>query len=183
MAKSSSSKSTSKLSSSNSSHKSSLTQSSKIFIIIVSIIGLALLCATYHYLTKLESCACIHGTKIGENISVADIEKLRYIELFFIVIAVIGLINIFVGYQLQNKMLVSILSVVYSLLLIVIYVFLVIHVLRLYKNMPNDCECALKWPRYYLYIQAFISAIALFFILLAIIVSIFVFAKMTTMKK
>ncbi len=146
----------------------------KMYMVAFSLIILALLGATYHYLTKLESCACVHGQ---EKVSVADIQKLRYIELFFIAIAVIGLINIFVGYQLQNKTLVSILSVVYSLILIVIYVFLVMHVLRLYKNMPNDCECALKWPRYYLYLQAFTSAIALFFMLLTIIISIFVFAK------
>ncbi len=174
MAKSSSSKSLSKSSS------ISQSKSNKMNMVIFSLIILGLLAATYHYLTKLESCACVHGQ---EKVSVADIQKLRYIELFFIAVAVFGLINIFVGYQLQNKMLVSILSVVYSFVLIVIYVFLVMHVLRLYKNMPNDCECALKWPRYYLYLQAFTSALALFFMLLALIISIFVFAKMATMKK
>lgn len=163
-----------------SSSSKSLPKPNKMYMVIFSLIILGLLGATYHYLTKLESCACVQGV---EKISVADIQKLRYIELFFIAIAIIGLMNIFVGYQLQNKMLVSILSIIYSLLLIVIYVFLVIHVLRLYKNIPNDCECALKWPRYYLYLQAFTSAIALFFMLLAIIISVFVFAKMATMKK
>ena len=169
-----------KLSSSKSLSKSSLPKPNKMYIVIFSLIILGLLGTTYHYLTKLESCACVQGV---EKISVADIKKLRYIELFFIAISIIGLMNIFVGYQLQNKMLVSILSIIYSLLLIVIYIFLVIHVLRLYKNIPNDCECALNWPRYYLYLQAFTSAIALFFMLLAIIISVFVFAKMANMKK
>ncbi len=175
MTKSSSSKSLSK-----SSSKLYSPQPNQTFIIVFSLIILALLGATYNYLTKLESCACVHGQ---EKISVADIQKLRYIELFFIAISVIGLINIFVGYQLQNKRLVSILSIVYSILLIVIYVFLVMHVLRLYKNMPNNCECALKWPRYYLYLQAFTSSIALFFMLIAFIFSIIIFAKLVTMKK
>ncbi len=162
------------------SKSSSISQSkpNKMYIVVFSLIILALLGATYHYLTKLESCACVHGQ---EKISVADIQKLRYIELFFIAVAVIGLINIFIGYQLENKMFVSILSIVYSVILIVIYVFLVMHALRLYKNMPNDCECALKWPRYYLYLQAFTSAIALFFLLFIVIIDIF--AKIATMKK
>ena len=182
MAKSSSSKFFSKSSpiSQSKPNKMYMNAPNKMYMVAFSLIILALLGATYHYLTKLESCACVHGQ---EKVSVADIQKLRYIELFFIAVAIIGLINIFIGYQLENKMLVSILSVLYSLILVVIYVFLVIHVLRLYKNMPNDCECALKWPRYYLYLQAFISSIALFFILFVFIISIFIFAKLTTMKK
>jgi hypothetical protein len=152
----------------------------KMYMTIFSLIVLGLLVATYHYLTKLESCACVHGTN-QEN--VADLQKLRYIELFFIVVNVIGLINLYVGYQMKNEALIKYGSFVYGILIILIYVYLVMHVLRLYKNMPNDCECALKWPRYYLYLQAFFASITLFFMLFAIIVSIFVFAKLATMKK
>ncbi len=147
---------------------------------IISFIVLGLLGATYHYLTKLESCACVNGS---EKVTVADLQKLRYIELFFIAINVIGLINIYVGYQMNNKAFMYYGSIIYGILIIAIYIYLVIHVLRLYKNMPNDCECALKWPRYYLYLQAFIASITLFFMLFAILISIFVFAKLATIKK
>ena len=152
----------------------------KMYMTIFSLIVLGLLVATYHYLTKLESCACVNGS---EKVNVADLQKLRYIELFFIVVNVIGLINLYIGYQINNQTLMKYGSFVYGILIIVIYVYLVMHVLRLYKNMPNDCECALKWPRYYLYVQAFLASITLFFMLFAIIVSIFVFAKLATMKK
>ncbi len=172
MAKSSS-KSLSKISSTNATP-------SKTTLTIISLIVLGLLGATYHYLTKLESCACVNGT---EKENVADLQKLRYIELFFIAINIIGLINIYVAYQINNKTLMYYGSLIYGILIIIIYVYLVMHVLRLYKNMPNDCECALKWPRYYLYLQAFIASISLFFMLFAVIISIVVFAKLATMKK
>ncbi len=152
----------------------------KMYMTIFSLIVLGLLASTYHYLTKLESCACVNGT---EKITVADLQKLRYIELFFIAINVIGLINLYIGYQINNKALMYYGSIIYGILIIIIYVYLVIHVLRLHKNMPNDCECALKWPRYYLYLQAFLASITLFFMLFAIIISLFVFAKLATMKK
>jgi hypothetical protein len=153
---------------------------SQMYLIIISLIILGLLYATYHYLTKLESCACVNGT---EKENIADLQKLRYIELFFIAINVIGLINLFIGYQMNNSTLIKYGSLVYTILIIVIYVYLVMHVLRLYKNMPSNCECALQWPRYYLYLQAFGASISLFFMLFAIVISIFLFAKMATMKK
>ncbi len=172
MAKSSS-KSSSKISSTNA-------VPNKIYMTIFSLIILGLLGSTYHYLTKLESCACVNGS---EKVTVADLQKLRYIELFFIAVNVIGLINLYIGYQINNKALMYYGSIIYGILIIAIYIYLVMHVLRLYKNMPNDCECALKWPRYYLYLQAFIASITLFFMLFAIIFSIFVFATLATMKK
>ncbi len=153
---------------------------SKTTLTIISLIVLGLLGATYHYLTKLESCACVNGT---EKENIADLQKLRYIVLFFIAINVIGLINLYIGYQMNNSTLIKYGSLVYTILIIVIYVYLVMHVLRLYKNMPSNCECALQWPRYYLYLQAFIASISLFFMLFAIVISIFLFAKMATMKK
>ena len=161
----------------------STTQSSvpsKMYMTIFSLIILGLLVATYHYLTKLESCACVNG---NEKVNVADLKKLRYIELFFIAINVIGLINLYIGYQMNNSTLMKYGSLVYGILIIVIYVYLVMHVLRLYKNMPPNCECALQWPRYYLYLQAFLASITLFFMLFAILISIFVFAKLATIKK
>ncbi len=153
---------------------------SKIYMTIFSVIILGLLGATYHYLTKLESCACVNGS---EKVTVADLQKLRYIELFFIAINVIGLINIYVGYQMNNKAFMYYGSIIYGILIIAIYIYLVMHVLRLYKNMPNDCECALKWPRYYLYLQAFLASITLFFILFFMITLIIGFATLATMKK
>ncbi len=153
---------------------------SKTTMTIISLIVLGLLGATYHYLTKLESCACVNG---NEKENVVDLQKLRYIELFFIAINIIGLINLYIGYQMKNETLIKYGSFVYGILIIIIYVYLVMHVLRLYKNMPSNCECALQWPRYYLYLQAFLASITLFFMLFMIIISIFVFAKLVTMKK
>ncbi len=137
--------------------------------LITILITLALLVATYFYLTKLESCVCVNGV---ETKYVADIKKLRYIEIFFIIVAIISLLNVYFVYKLQNKSLLLALSSIYFIILVIIDIYLLLHVLRLYKNMPNDCECALKWPRYYLYLQAFFAAISLFFIFLSFLVLI-----------
>ncbi len=138
---------------------------------IFTIIMLALLYYTYHYLVKLENCVCIHGNATGEER--ADLQKLRYIELFFIAVAVLGLVALyFFKYDMNQLAMKSILGIAYIILLLVIYVYLVSNVLKLYRNMPSSCECAIQWPRYYLYLQGFLASIVLFMYAFVIVVGL-----------
>jgi hypothetical protein len=157
---------------------SNLSNITKTFITIVVI---ALLYYVYLYLTKLESCVCVHGGASGEN--KADLQKLRYIELLFITLNVIGLLFLWCcSYDIGQLVSKGFGAVIYLIVLLVIYVYLVTNVLKLYKNMPNNCECAIQWPRYFLYIQGFIASILLFIVAFTIIVGL-IGLIMISMKK
>ncbi len=147
----------------------------------ITIVVVVLLYYVYLYLTKLESCVCVHGGASGEN--KADLQKLRYIELLFIALNVIGLVLLWCcSYDIGQLVSKGIGSVIYLIIILVIYVYLVSNVLKLYKNMPNNCECAVQWPRYFLYIQAFVASILLFITAFTIVVGL-IGLIMMSMKK
>ncbi len=138
--------------------------------IIGSIIGIALLYFAYDYLRKLEDCMCAQGVANAEE-NKADIQKLKYIELLLLVIAILNLI-----FSL-NTVFSPLIATFFTIAIVVIYVFFVMNVYRLYRNMPSDCECALKWPRYYLYIQALLMTMVLIVIFIMIFTIFYVAHK------
>lgn len=132
---------------------------------IASIIGIALLYFAYDYLHKLESCMCAQGMADEEHR--ADITKLKYIELLLLVIAIANLLLAF------NRSLTPFLSTLFFFFMIVVYAIFVMNVVKLYRNMPSTCECALKWPRYYIYLQTLLMTLVLLTFFMAIFVFVY----------
>ncbi len=144
-------------------------------LLVFSIIGLILLYFAYNYLVKLESCLCAQGLATEDN--KANISYLKYIELLLLVI---GLLNLFFAFK---KLLTPLLSTIYFVIIIVLYVIFVLNVYKLYKNMPSDCECALKWPRYYIYLQTIVFTFTLLIIFLSILLVIYNSQRMMKNRK
>ncbi len=135
-----------------------------ILAISASIIGIVLLYFAYTYLVKLESCLCAQGlTNVEEN--KAHITHLKYIELVLLIVA---LLNLFFAFK---RKLSPLLSTIFFFIIIVLYGVFILNVFKLFRNMPADCECALQWPRYFIYLQSLLYTITL----LLIFVSIFIF--------
>ncbi len=135
-----------------------------ILAISASIIGIVLLYFAYTYLVKLENCLCAQGlTNVEEN--KANITHLKYIELVLLVVA---LLNLFFAFK---RKLSPLLSTIFFFIIIILYSIFILNVFKLFKNMPADCECALQWPRYFIYLQSLLYTITL----LLIFVSIFIF--------
>ncbi len=136
-----------------------------ILTISSSIIGMVLLAFAYYYLVKLDDCLCTQGLATEGN--QANITHLKYIELFLLVIA---LLNFFFAFK---KMLSPLLSILFFIVIIVLYAIFVMNVIKLYRNIPNDCECALQWPRYFIYIQSLLYSITLLLIFVGIFMSVY----------
>jgi hypothetical protein len=120
--------------------------------LIAFLISLTLLYFAYDYLRKLETCICAQQMGVVPQ---ADIETLKHIEILMIVLLIL---NYFIAFQRNIPILFATLL---AILMIAIYVFFVIHVRRLYMNMPDTCDCSMKFPRYILYVQAVFMSIAL----------------------
>lgn len=132
--------------------------------VIASIIGIVLLAYAYFYLVKLEDCLCVQGLAKGNQ---ANLIHLKYIELFLLVIA---LLNFFFAFK---KKLSPLLSTIFFIIIIILYIVFVMNVVKLYNNMPADCECALQWPRYFIYIQSLLYSITLLLIFIGIFITVY----------
>ncbi len=139
---------------------------------VAIIIGIVLIYFAYDYLRKLEDCMCAQGMFQSEDRK-ADITKLKYIELLLLVIALANFLFAF-----KNK-LSPLLSAIFFFFMLAIYIVFVMNVVKLYNNMPADCECALQWPRYYIYIQSILMTLTL----ITFFVAIFVFVYASKVMK
>lgn len=142
---------------------------SKNLMIISSIIGIVLLYFAYNYLVKLEDCLCVQG--IANENQKSNITHLKYIELFLLVIA---LLNLFIAFK---KKLSPIASTIFFFIIILLYLIFVYNVMKLYNNIPSNCECALQWPRYFIYLQSLLYSLTLLLIFVGIFTFVYSFSK------
>jgi hypothetical protein len=123
---------------------------------------------TYYYLFKLNSCTCAQS--LGTT-TLANIKYLEYIFLFFIVVSIINLLYVF-GVKSPSILFINY-AMVYALILLVIHIILIVHTYRLYRNMPESCDCAIQWPRYYLYLTTIIASINVLLFIISFIYGFF----------
>ncbi len=137
----------------------------KLLTISGSLVGIVLLTFAYYYLIKLEDCLCVQGLDTKGNKS--NITYLKYIELFLLVVA---LLNFFFAFK---RKLSPLLSTLFFIIIILLYVVFVMNVVKLYNNMPADCECALQWPRYFIYLQSLLYSITLLLLFIGIFIIVY----------
>ncbi len=142
----------------------------KLFAISASLIGIVLLYFAYVYLVKLESCLCVQG--LATDSAKANITHLKYIELVLLVVA---LLNLFFAFK---RKLSPLLSTIFFFIIMVLYIVFVMNVYKLYKNIPADCECALQWPRYFIYLQSLLYTITLLLVFVSIFMIIYSASQM-----
>jgi hypothetical protein len=135
--------------------------------LIFSILAIVLLYFAYQYLVQLESCLCAQASADGS--SKADLQMLKYVELFLIVIMVLGILGLY-SKVLRSSALVAMLM---GIAIVAVYIIVMIHVYRLYNNMPADCECAIKWPRYVLYVQWVSYTLAIFSFVISFVIGFY----------
>ena len=137
--------------------------------VIASIIGIVLLAYAYFYLVKLEDCLCVQGLVSEDN--KARIDYLKYIELFLLIVA---LLNLFFSFK---KRLSPLLSTLFFIIIITLYIIFIYNVHKLYNSIPADCECALQWPRYVIYVQTLLYSLTLLLIFVGIFMNIYLRSK------
>ncbi len=135
--------------------------------LIFSILAIVLLYFAYQYLVQLESCLCAQASADGS--SKADLQMLKYVELFLIVIMVLSILGIYSKILLSSVMI----GVLMGFAIVAVYIIVMIHVFRLYNNMPADCECAIKWPRYVLYVQWVSYTLAILSFVISFVIGVY----------
>jgi len=124
--------------------------------VFFSVIVLFFLNYAYSYTKSLEKCSCVSFLK-------SNITNIKNIELFLIAIQIIGIfmnIGIYISnIDVQNiaitnpKIMGSFLTI-YLFVLITILINFIYNVYVFGTQMPTNCDCANKWQKDILYIQA-----------------------------
>jgi hypothetical protein len=130
------------------------------------IIGALLIYFAYDYLRKLEECMCAQGKVLSEEHK-ANIHYLKQIELLLLILLFVNLLFAF-----QSR-LTPLLSTLFFFAILVVYAVFVKNVYQLYQNLPSDCDCALKWPRFYIYLQAILMTLVLLTFVMAILLMVY----------
>lgn len=126
--------------------------------ILSSIFVLFFIYYAYSYAKSLDNCNCVSFLR-------NHIENIKNIELFLICIQVIGIVmNIgtyIFGFDMNNfakanyKPMIFFLGI-YLIVLVTILIHFIYNVYEFGNHIPKDCDCADKWQRDILYIQAVI---------------------------
>jgi hypothetical protein len=111
----------------------------------------------YSYAKNLNSCKCVSFLK--ENI-----DNIKYTEIFLMVMTIIGIsINILVhllgmdpmkGLSKSSLKIFGFFIGIYSIILISILINFIYNVYEFGVKFPSECDCADKWQKDILYIQA-----------------------------
>jgi len=126
--------------------------------IISSVFVLFFIYYAYSYVKSLDNCNCVSFLR-------DNIDNIKKIELFLICIQVIGIVmNIgtyIFGFDVDKfaksnyKPMIVFLGI-YLIVLVTILINFIYNVYEFGKHIPKDCDCADKWQRDILYIQAVI---------------------------
>jgi hypothetical protein len=134
--------------------------------IISTLVGVILIGFAIHYLQKLEECLCAQGKAVLEE-QKANLQHLKRIEILLLILLFTNSLFAF-----QSR-LTPLLSTLFFFVILAVYVIFVMNVYKLYQSMPSDCECALKWPRFYIYLQALIMTAVLITFVVAILLMVY----------
>lgn len=149
-----------------------------VFNVLLSISIIFVLLHVYSYLSELEHCPCFIN---NENSNYVDISFLKFFQLFEIIVYVIFLFGLFsLKYGMKGgryeKPILNIIAFISFVLFTGITGYLSYNVLYFYKSLSNDCKCANKWQKYFIYAQgafstlSFIRLIAAFLFITLILV-------------
>lgn len=126
----------------------------------VILINLFLIYRTYMYIVNLENCHCFDTPNNKVNF-----DLLKFYEIYLgvgnvlLLLSLISISNLMKG---GNKSLLSLNRLFIQaivLICIILFYFVTINIIRIYKLVRDDCPCTQQWERLYLYLQGFGSGI------------------------
>ena len=137
--------------------------SNSLFIFsIMILINLFLIYRAFMYLVNLENCECFNTPNNNVNF-----DLLKFYEIYLGVGNVLLLLSLFAYSRIMKGGNSSLLSLnrlfiqVIVLICIVLFYFVTMNIIRIYKLIKEDCPCTQQWERLILYLQGFGSGINL----------------------
>ena len=133
---------------------------SLLILSVIILINLFLIYRAYMYIVNLEKCECFDTPNNNVNF-----DLLKFYEIYLGVGNILLLFSLFTISRLMkggNRSLLSLNRLFIQaivLICIVLFYFVTMNIIKIYKLIKEDCPCTQKWERLYLYLQGFGSGI------------------------
>ena len=130
---------------------------------VLSLISIIILVKIYHYLVDLESCPCFKSGQ-HEHYKV-DIEYMKFYQVLEIITTMIFVVSSFLARSNSKFMKggsagMRMISIMSFLILIYIFGYMSYNVFSFYMSMKDNCKCANKWQKYFIYVQGISSSLS-----------------------
>lgn len=115
---------------------------------ILSLILIVIILYTYYYLVELSQCPCFQKDKV-------DLEYMKFyllLDLFTIVIALFLM-------KRTIDMTSNVLLIFAVWLVIFVHGYMTYNVFQFYKSIKQDCFCANKWQKYFVYYEGIVGGL------------------------
>lgn len=140
-----------------------------VFNVLLSVSIIFILLSVYSYLSELEHCPCFAGKETSNNVDISFLKFFQLFEIFVYAIFLFSLFSLKYGKKSggNQKTILKIVSFISFVLLTGIMGYMSFNVLKYYKTLSNDCKCANKWQKYFIYAQGIFSTLSLIRLMLA----------------
>lgn len=115
---------------------------------ILSLSLIVIILYTYYYLVELSHCPCFQKDKV-------DLDYMKFyllLDLFTIIIAL---------FLMKRKLEITenVLLIFAVLLVIFVHGYMTYNVFHFYKSIKQDCFCANKWQKYFVYYEGIVGGL------------------------
>ena len=167
-----------------------LNSHSLVLQVILSLVSVYILLQIYGYLNDLDSCPCFQ-IQDYENYK-TDLEFMKFYQLLEIFMVIIFFVVILMykfnksalsgkNNDKSNRTFLLFLMVLVTLVMVYITGYMSYNSLNFYLNVKEDCKCANKWQKWFVYVQGIMNTInfsrLIFAILMIVILIIFNYMK------
>jgi hypothetical protein len=125
---------------------------------VSSIIGMALVYLAYVYLVSLKTCDCVNDVYVTRLKNLEAI--LLGVNAIFFIFAILNSYHVF-GALVKFKNYIFKLAMTGGILMTIYYAFFLYNGVEFWRTMAENCACADKWQKYYIYLQTILSALAI----------------------
>lgn len=155
-----------------------------IFDIVVFFISIFILVKIYHYLSQLDHCQCFQIQK-NQHYKI-DIEFMKFyqvLEIFSFTIFFLSTILLKKHSKMNggSRSTLRFINALSFIILLYIFGYMTYNVFHFFVNMKNECKCANKWQKYFIYAQGIGTSLATLQMVFGFLLSISIISS--TLKK
>jgi hypothetical protein len=143
----------------------------QIYSFLSGVLVLYFIHLAYFYLDNLKLCSCVNNQQYVNNIKNAETTIMAFI--------VIGmalnftLVPYLKNYDNKTLNIILWIMVLYSIFVFSVYIYFIYNVYKFKNSYKNNCECAMKWQRWIVFIQYGLYLISIIMILMLFFIGFF----------
>lgn len=144
--------------------------------LLLSIVSFVILLQVYQYLNDIEHCPCFMGKNNGSyQTDITFMKFYQFLEMISLVLFVV--LIMFYGNLKKvggsKKAFAKFLVIITLAIMLFISGYMSVNVAKFYLNMRDECKCANKWQKYFLYLEGIFNSVYFLRLIFAVLFILF----------